>query len=423
MIIDITILLALTLLNGLLAMSELAIVSARPARLKVLAARGSRGAATALRLAEEPGRFLSSVQIGITLVGILSGAISGATLGLRLSEALHAMGLSTAMSNTLGVGGVVAAITYLSLILGELVPKQLALRNPEAVATRVAPMMSMIATIAAPIVWLLDLSGRLVLRLLGQGAEASRETSDEEVRMVISEAESSGNMDKAETRMIASVMRVADRTARTMMTPRSDLDMIEADTTPAQAMARFRETRSVRLVVTEGPDGEVLGVLGLQDMSNLHNNAPDIRPIISHAPAVPESLPALAAIETLRHAPTRTLLVFDEYGSFEGTVTTLDVLEAIAGDFTAEADQDEARITTRDDGSLLVSGWMAADELADQLGLTLPRNRDYATVAGLVLELAGHLPQVGEHVDLDGWRIEVVDLDGRRIDKLLVARA
>jgi len=405
-------------------MSELAIVSARTARLKVLAERGSRGAAVAIRLAEEPGRFLSSVQIGITLVGVLSGAFSGATLGARLAGELLEAGFSPSVAHTLGVGSVVVAITYLSLIVGELVPKQIALRAPEAVAAKVAPVMLWIARIGAPLVWLLDRSGRILLRLLGQSGVSEASMSDEEVRLVISEAESAGVMDKAETEMIAGVMRIADRTARGLMTPRHEVDTVDVSDTPQTIIRRFRDSRHSRMAVREGEPDNVIGVLHARDFlgSTAQRGGVEVRSLLIDAPVVRDGMGALDVIEALRSAPAHMVLVYDEYGHFEGIITPMDVLEAITGGF-ADAIEDEPKVVEREDGSLLVAGWMPVDEFADRLGLTLRADRDFETVAGLVIDTMGSLPQTGEVVDLDGWRIEVVDLDGRRIDKLLVRRA
>lgn len=421
MFIEIAIVVLLTLVNGLLAMSELAIVSARPARLKVMAERGSHRAEIAIRLAEDPGRFLSSVQIGITLVGVLSGAFSGATLGVRLAGALQDWGMSAAAANTLGMGGVVVAITYLSLIMGELVPKQIALRAPESVAVRVAPMMLLIARVAAPLVWILDKSGKLVLRLLGQSGATEQGMSDEEIKLMISEAEHSGVIEHAESRMIEGVMRVADRTARLLMTPRNEVEFVEITDTPATLIKRFRETDMARLVVRDGET--ILGAVTLRDLLHLApgDHGFDLRRDLTPAPFIHESMPALDVIEALRGSPARMLLVFDEYGSFEGIVTAMDVLESITGEFSGD-DPTESKLTRRSDGSLLVAGWMPADEFADVIGVSLPSGRDFATVAGFVIDQHGDLPKAGDHIDIKGWRIEVIDLDGRRIDKLLVWR-
>lgn len=420
--IEIAIVLVLTLLNGLLAMSELAIVSARPGRMKVMADRGDRGAGIALQLAEDPGRFLSSVQIGITLVGVLSGAFSGATLGARLAAALPGWGVPASMAQPLGMGGVVVAITYLSLIMGELVPKQIALRAPEQMAARVAPLMRSISKVAAPLVWLLDRSGKLVLSLLGQSGDDRQGISDEEIRLMISEAETAGVIHRAETEMIAGVMRIADRSARGLMTPRRDIPVIDVADSWQEMARKFHDSRRTRLPVGDSDPNNLIGVVASVDlMWQSRAQAIDLREVMHPAPIIPETMDAPEVIARLRAAPGQMLLVYDEYGHFEGVVTPMDVLEAITGEY-AGLDDDEPKIVEREDGSLLVAGWMPVDEFADRLGAPLPEDHDYSTAAGLVLELAGQLPQTGDRVDWQGWRIEVIDLDGRRIDKLLVER-
>jgi putative hemolysin len=420
---EIAVVILLTLINGLLAMSELAIVSARPARLRLLADKGSKGAATAILLAEDPGRFLSSVQIGITLVGILAGAFSGATLGARLAVTLVDAGLSSAVAQPLGVGSVVVAITYLSLILGELVPKQIALRSPEKVAARMAPMMRIIARVAAPLIWLLDRSGKLVLGLLGQSGEQSRGVSDEEVRLIIAEAESAGAMNRAESNMIAGVMRVADRTARGLMTPRNEVETLDVNSDTATLLQHLHDVSRSRVPVWEDEVDNIIGVLTTRDIlaPALMNEAFDLRDHLREAPSVRDGKSALEVVERLRTAPAHMVLVYDEYGHFQGIITPMDVLEAIAGEFPDHM-TDEPKVVTRADGSYLVAGWMPVDEFAEMLSLDIGAERDFETVAGLVLEETGHFPEVGEILTLQGWTIEVVDLDGRRIDKLLVAR-
>ncbi|SHI43023.1 hemolysin family protein [Wenxinia saemankumensis] len=424
MIVEIVILLLLILLNGFLAMSELAVVSARPARLKVMAERGSRGASAAMRLAGDPGRFLSSVQIGITLVGVLSGAFSGATLGVRLADALVAAGAPEGAAGTLGVGSVVVVITYLSLIVGELVPKQIALRAPEAVAARVAPAMILVARVSAPFVWLLDRSGKAVLALLGQSGRGESGLSDEEVRLVISEARQAGVIKHAETEMIEGVMRVADRTARGLMTPRHEVELVDLADGPAAVMDRFRTTRRSRLPVRDGEADDIVGVLATRDVI-ASGPAPDLaglRALVEPATIVRDGMPALDVIETLKRAKAHMVLVFDEYGHFEGVITAMDLLQAIAGDFL-EGETPEPKIVAREDGSLLVAGWMPVDEFAARVDLALPDDRAYETVAGLILDHLGTLPDVGETMRIGGLGVEILDLDGRRIDKVLVTRA
>lgn len=318
----------------------------------------------------------------------------------------------------------VVAITYLSLIFGELVPKQIALRAPEAVAVHIAPLLNLIAIIAAPVVWVLDKSSRIVLALLGQSGKVDRNISDEEIRLVLLEAQSAGVMEKAETEMIAGVMRIADRNAKGLMVPRHLVETVEATDSAQTIIERFRATGHSRLPMREGDADNIIGVLKSRDFLDAGSAGPAIDPraLLVQAPVVRDGMNALDVLETLRGSPAHMVLVYDEYGQLEGIITPMDVLEAIVGDFT-DGGAAEDKIVTRGDGSLLVSGWMPADEFAERIGITLEAGRDYETVAGLVIEEMERLPALGEHVDLSGWRIEVIDLDGRRIDKLLVQKA
>lgn len=420
---EIFIVVMLTLLNGVLAMSELAVVSSRAARLKVMAERGNKGAATAIRLAEDPGRFLSTVQIGITLVGVLSGAFSGATLGARLADWLELQGMSDGLADGLGVGVVVVAITYLSLIVGELVPKQIALRAPEAVAARVAPAMSLLSRVAFPLVWLLNTSGKAILSLLGQGKETDERVTDEEIRTVLAEAHSAGVIDTQESAMISGVMRLADRTARGLMTPRRDVEVVDIEDSLADIRQQMRDTPRSRLPVRNGSSDEILGVLFVKDAYEAiaQGNDLDVRAHMRDAPVVSDLTGALDVIQALRKAPAQMVLVYDEYGHFEGVITSGDILEAITGVFQ-EDEVEEPALRQREDGSYLVAGWMPVDEFADQMGLTMKEDPDYETVAGFVLDELKRLPELGESFTWNGWSFEVIDLDGRRIDKLLVKR-
>ncbi|MDP1576412.1 MAG: hemolysin family protein, partial [Cypionkella sp.] len=287
MIIEILVLLALIALNGVLAMSEMAIVSSRPARLKSMEGK-SKGAAAALRLAENPGRFLSTVQIGITMVGVLSGALSGATLGLRLTNWLIGLGVDPDWASTLGVGGVVVAITYVSLIIGELVPKQLALRNSEGVAIRIAPAMAVMSTVTTPVVWFLDWSGKTVLWLLGQRGDAGNKVTEEEVHSLLSEAHEGGVLEDGEREMMAGVMRLSDRTARALMTPRHEVLMLELEATSAEAVALIRKVARPRMLVQSRVTGEVVGIVTLADVFNVvsRREALDLRALVVDVPVV-----------------------------------------------------------------------------------------------------------------------------------------
>ncbi len=420
---EILIVAVLTLVNGLLAMSELAVVSSRPARLKVLAAEGKRGATVALKLQEDPGKFLSSVQIGITLVGVLSGAFSGATLGERLGDTLIGAGINPSIAAPLGVGIVVIIITYLSLIVGELVPKQIALRDSEGVAARVAPLMAFIASIAAPLVWLLDVSGKLVLRLLGQAGETDERVTDEEVKTLIAEAEHAGVLETEERHMISGVMRLADRSARGLMTPRLDVELLDLSETQEEMIEKLRATRHSVLPVQDGAVDSIIGVIVRKDLvENVLAREPlDMRTLVKQAPVVMDRSSALDVLKAIRGSLVHMALVFDEYGHFEGIVTPGDILEAITGAFQEE-EGDEKAYVTREDGSYLVSGWMQVDEFQAHLGVPVPKDAKFETVAGFVLAELNHLPAVGETFERGHWRFEVLDLDGRRIDKILVTR-
>lgn len=422
MLAEILIVVVLTVINGVLAMSELAVVSSRPARLKVLSDQGSKGAATAIRLAENPGRFLSTVQIGITLVGVLSGAFSGATLGARLSEWLGTQGLSNTVADALGVGTVVVLITYLSLIVGELVPKQIALRDAERVAARVAPTMALIAKVASPLVWLLDASGRLMLALLGQKGEPEETVTEEEVRTIIAEAETAGVLERDEREMISGVMRLADRSARALMTPRREVEVIDLSDPIEEIRGQVRATRRNRLPVQDGEADSIIGIIEMKELFEaLADDKVELRSLVREAPVVLDTTGALDVLRAIRATHVHMALVFDEYGHFEGIITSSDVLEAITGAFQDE-DEEEPAIVPRADGSFLVAGWMQVDEFSHELGIHVPRDADYQTVAGFVLAEMNRLPNVGESFEKGHWRFEVVDLDGRRIDKLLVSR-
>jgi putative hemolysin len=421
--VEIAVVVVLTIVNGLFAMSELAVVSSRPTRLKVLQDRGNRGAEIALRLAADPGRFLSTVQIGITLVGILSGAFSGATLGVRLSGYLAELGVPPTAADALGVGVVVVAITYLSLIVGELVPKQIALRDPERVAAKVAPPMLALSRGAAPLVWLLDRSGKAVLRLFGPKDTANESVTEEEVKNVLAEAATAGILEGQEREMISGVMRLADRAAKSLMTPRHEVETLDIASPQDVLRKHLLETSRVRLPMWDGEPDAVIGVLDVKAalVELLERGMIDARKHTRSVPAVLDGMDALDVVKAIQESSMHMALVVDEYGHFEGIITSTDILVAIAGSFKDDQDEEPA-LVVRDDSSYLVAGWMPADEFAERTGIPAAKDADYETVAGLVLHRLGRLPQTGERVQIGEWTLEVVDMDGRRIDKLLVWR-
>lgn len=415
----------LTVVNGLLAMSELAIVSARPSRLAALARKRVKGARRALALASDPGKFLSTVQIGITLVGVLSGAFSGATLGLRLTQWLAELGMPSTAAEILGVGLVVTLITYATLIVGELVPKQVALRNPEAIACMVAPAMMALSTISRPLVLVLDYSGRAILLLLGQGGKTKQNVSEDEIRSLVVEAESAGVLEPGEKEMIAGVMRLGDRPVGAVMTPRPDVHVIDLRDDASEIRRTLTASPHSRLPVSDGDRDNPIGIIQAKDLavSYLRGETPDFRSLVREAPVIPSSADARDVIAVLRNSQVHMGLVYDEHGVFEGVVTTADILESIVGSFGSEAGPAELSYVQRDDGSYLISGWMPADEFSDLLAITLPNKRRFHTVAGLVLQHFGALPSVGDKFDYQEWRFEIVDMDGRRIDKVLATKA
>lgn len=424
--IDVAIIFALVLVNGVFAMSELAIVSARRARLEAMARAKVRGASTALALAADPGKLLSTSQIGITLIGIIAGAYSGASLGAPVGQRLDWMGLSAGLAETLGFTIVIGITTYASLVIGELVPKQIALRSPEAIAVVVAAPMLWLSRAAAPLVWLLDSSSALLFRLMRLQRESEDNVTAEELHMIVAEASKSGIIEEHERSIISGVVRLADRPVREVMTPRTDIEWIDATLDEDGIRAALMTAGHSRLPVAEGSVDTVIGVVQARDIAQaLFRGEPiDLRALMRQAPVVLDQIDAMDALDALRAAEVPMAFIHDEYGHFEGIVTPANLLAAIAGEFASDTDPDvEPSVVERDDGSLLVAGNMAADALAERLGITLPEDRDYATVAGLALSVFRHLPGEGEHFVEQGWKFEIVDLDGRRIDKLLVSLA
>jgi len=421
---DLVIILALVALNGVFAMSELAIVSARRPRLQAMEKAGRRGAQTALALASDPGKFLSTVQIGITLIGIIAGAYSGASLGGPVGERLQGLGLSPNGAANLGFALVIGLTTYASLIIGELVPKQLALRAPEPIAVVMATPMLWLAKLTAPVVWVLDGSSALIFRLLRMTRESDSHVTAEELHLIVAEASRSGVIEESERAIISGVVRLADRPVREVMTPRMDVDWIDISADDETIRARLLETPHTRLPVGRGTVEDIIGVVQARDiMTALFRGDPlNLEALMRRVEVVPDQVDAMDALEVLRRADVPMVMVHDEYGHFEGIATPADLLSAIAGHFASDRDaHDEPDVVEREDGSLLVSGQMPVDLLADRIGIDLPEDRDYATVAGHALWLLKRLPEVGDFVDDQGWRFEIVDMDGRKIDKLLVA--
>lgn len=422
---DLLIIAVLILVNGLFSMSELAIVSAKEARLRMSAEKGSRAASTALALAADPGRFLSTVQIGITLIGIVAGAYSGSSLGGPVGERMAALGVPARYAPEVGFALVIMATTYASVVVGELVPKQLALRTAEPVALVMALPMAFMARLMGPFVWLLDRSSALILRLFSVRGGGEGRLTAEELQMIFAEATRSGVIEEGERAMMTGVLRLADRPVRELMTPRPEVDWIDASATEEQVLARIADTPHALLPVAEGSPDNVVGVLRVREVlaARVEGRPIDIAALMRKAEVIPDQLDALDALKVLQRAEVPMAMVRDEYGHLEGLVTPSDVLAAIAGTFVSHQDAGDApEVVEREDGSLLISGALAADTLADRLAIDLPEDREFATAAGFVLAVLKQVPTEGEYFAEQGWRFEVVDMDGLRIDKLLVSR-
>jgi magnesium and cobalt exporter, CNNM family len=417
--------LLLVLLNGFFAMSEMAVIASRKARLAARAARGDRRARRVLQLAERPGRFLSTVQVGITLVGILAGAIGGATVGERLSLLFSDIPALAPIADAAGFAVVVIVTTYLSLILGELVPKQIALSHPERIAARVVGPMRTLSMLAAPVVALLEGSTNLVMRMTGLRKVGSDQVSEEEVRTLIAEGTKAGVFEPAEKDMMIAVMRLADRPARAFMTPRPDIVWLDLDDGPEETRSKLLSSKFSRLPVAKGSLDEVIGVVQRTDLLDRYlDGKPPLKlsEAVRQAPVVHDAAPALRVLHALKQSPVHMALVVDEYGALEGLVTATDVLEAIVGEFR-EQGVEPALVHRREDGSWLMDGGLSIHQVQDALGLTdFPADRGFHTLAGFVLRELEHVPSPGEHFEWNGYRFEVVDMDGRRIDKVLVSR-
>ena len=422
---DLAIIIALIVLNGVFAMSELAIVSAKTSALEARAEAGSLGARTAIELAADPGKFLSTVQIGITLIGIIAGAYSGASLGGPVGERLEWLGLPGKYADESGFALVIAFTTYFSLIVGELVPKQLALRAAVPVSLVMSRPMAWMARAAAPLVWLLDKSSATLIALFGLRERGEHSVTAEELQMIFAEATRSGVIEADQRQILTGVVRLAERPVREMMTPRTEVDWIEADADLAEIRQTIEESPHSLMPVAEGSPDTILGVVKVREVlaAMVAGEPVSIRAMMRRVEVVPDQLDAMDALRALQSSEVAMAVVHDEYGHFEGIVTPVDLLTAIVGTFVSDQDEgDLPQVVEREDGSLLVAGSLSADALADRLGLEYGENREFGTAAGYVLSVLKKLPAEGEHFTDQGWRFEVVDMDGRRIDKLLVSR-
>jgi len=424
-LLELLIVVALILINATMAMSEMAVVSSRKARLQQFASSGSRGAKAALKILEEPTSFLSTVQIGITLVGISAGAFSGAALGDRLGDWLEAFPMLAPHSDAVGTGVVVLGITYLSLVVGELVPKRIALVYAEEIAAAIATPMRWLSIFAAPAVWLLRRSTEGMLKALGMTKRKAATVTEEELKSIIADGTAAGVFAPQEREMIEGVLRLADRTAKAIMTPRAEISWIDKNADPGDIAEMLNERRHSRLLVCDGAVDHPVGIVQTKFMVPhiLSKGALDIGDVIEPVPFVQDWTPVLQVLERFKREHVHIAVVTDEHGTLQGIVTITDILEGIAGDLPDRDEDATPLITRRGDGSLLVDGSMLIDTFEDYMGVSrLSVTGNFHTVAGLALEQLGHVPEVAESFEYRGLRFEVVDMDGRRIDKLLVSR-
>jgi putative hemolysin len=424
---DILIIAVLIAFNGFFALSEIAVVSSRPARLQILAGEGVRGATAALRLSEDPTGFLSAVQIGITLVAILSGAYGEAALATPLNDFLlaHYPSLGTRAS-TISTVVVVVGLAYFSLIMGELVPKRLALTNPERLACFVARPVGLIARVALPIVWFLRLSTETVLRVLGQKDSGDRAVTEEEVKTMIAEGTEAGVFHQAERDMIEAVIRVADRSVRSIMVARPDVVWLDIAESPADIRDEVIRSGHSRFPVSRDEIDAVIGIVHAKDLLEqiYSGQTVELAPVIREPLYVDERMPILKVLDRFKSSNVHMAIVLDEYGSFQGVVTPMDILIAIAGDMPEHEGDETPEAVQRTDGSWLIDGSAAIDTVERTLALKeLGSDGDFATLAGFMLHHLGHIPVPGEFFTHEGWIFEVVDLDGRRIDKVLARRS
>lgn len=425
---EIAIVILLVLLNGFFALSEMAVVTSRKSRLKQMA-ESSKRAKTALSLSEHPERFLSTVQVGITLIPYLNGIVGGQALGSSLGTWLDAAVPALASKTAITLGSVIVAVivTFVTIVIGELVPKRIALLAPERIASAVAVPMNAISTLAAPFVWLLSRSTRLLIQILGLDKSNTDKVTDEEIRHLVAESHEQGNLDADERNMLNRVLRLGDRTAESLMTPRTLIIWLDADADFVENQDVLRSNPFSRYPVFDKDDSNVLGVLESKSLvgRECRNNA-ELLKSVHPALFVSESTNALRLLEIFREEQQTLALVVDEYGDILGMVTVNDLIGAVLGRIQSMEDaEDEALIVERADGSWLIDGRLAVEELRELLNVqALPGedDNDFTTVAGMVIAHFGRIPHTGEVFEFGAWRIEVIDLDGARIDKLLIGR-
>lgn len=426
-VLELLLILALTLVNGVLAMAEMALVSARKVRLQQRAEAGDSGAKAALALAASPSNFLSTIQIGITLVGILAGAVGGGTITTELSQQLSGIPGMAAYAAGLSVGIVVLGITFLSLVVGELAPKRLALNDAERIASMLAPFMQLLSVATAPVVRLLSHSTDLILRFFGSQLTEEPAVTEEDVRTLLEQGAQVGVFEPLEEEIMDQVFRLSDRTVSALLTPRTDIVWLDVHDSPAEITRKVLASGFSFFPVAQDDLDHVIGLVSAKALlaQSLTGQPLDINSALQPALFIPQSTPALIIVERLKQTHAHVALVIDEYGGLEGLVTLDDVLEAIVGNIPAAGEQVKPAVVQREDGSWLVDGMLRIDEFQMLFEIkVLPPGVEehYQTVGGFVMAMLGRIPDPGDHFVWQGYRMEVLDMDGRRVDKILVMR-
>ncbi|MBD2525314.1 hemolysin family protein [Nostoc sp. FACHB-133] len=422
---EILIILVLIIANGVFSMSEMAIVSARKVRLQQLANQGDAKARVALTLAESPNHFLSTVQVGISLIGILTGAFGGATIANRLAVYVKLVPLLAPYSEPISFGIVVLIITYLSLIVGELVPKRLALNNPERIASIVAIPMQALAAIASPVVFLLSASTDLILRVLGITASTEPQVTEEEIKILIEQGTEAGTFEEAEQDMVERVFRLGDRPVSYLMTPRPDIVWLDLEDTPEENRQKMVDSAYSRYPVCQAGLDNVLGVIPVTDLlaRSFRGEPLDLTVGLRQPVFVPESTRGLKVLELFKQTITHMALVVDEYGVIQGLVTLNDIMSEIVGDVPSTDGQDQPQAVQREDGSWLLDGMLPVEEFLELFGMEEWESEErgsYQTLGGFVITHLGRIPAAADHFEWQSMRIEVMDMDGNRVDKVLV---
>ena len=425
MALEILIVLLLIVANGLFSGAEIAIVSARRHRLQQLAEKGKRSARVVLRLADSPNEFLSTVQIGITLIGILSGAVGGATVARQLAPLLEQVPLLEPYSDGLSFVLVVAVITFLSVVIGELVPKRLALANPEQLACTMAPSMRWLSRVSAPVVHLLSQSTDVLLRLIGVPTSNEPDITEDEIKAMIRQGADSGVFEEVEHDMVQRVLRLGDRTIKTLMTPRTDICWLDVEEPLEDSLQEVLDSTHSRFPVGKGSLDDCLGVVRVRNLlsAKISGQPINLEELMQPPLFVAESTRALSVLEQFKRSGIHIALVTDEFGGVEGLVTLNDLMEGIVGDLPSVDDEEEPLVVTREDGSWLVDAGLDLDaftELIDHDIFGIDQEGRYHTLAGFVMHVLERIPREADHFEWQGYRFEVIDMDGKRVDKLLV---